>query len=399
MAKLTASMVARLRTPGKYLDGHGLMLRVVTADQRYWTFRFKRDGRDRMLSLGNADVVTLSEARKRHTEARVLLARGLDPRDERDRAREKAKPQVTFSEAAQAYIKAHAPGLREASVAHWQRSMGYVQFGHKAVGEVTVDDVLRCLTPLWAERTATASNVRSRIELILDYAKGRKWRSPDAANPATWRGNLRSLLPAPRKVHQIEHHAALEWASAPALMRRFADETNMACRCLRFLVLTATRSGEARGCRWSEIDMANAVWTLPASRMKAAKEHRVPLSDAAMTILHQLAEIRTGDLVFPGRFGDAPLADVSLKHQLRRLGHDDITVHGFRSTFRDWCAEMGKPGDVAEQCLAHQVGSAVERAYRRSDVLDRRRVLMTQWAEFLTKPPAQVITMPAARSR
>jgi integrase len=228
--------------------------------------------------------------------------------------------------------------------------------------------------------------------LVLDYAKARDWRSGE--NPAVWRGNLKSLLPPPAKVHRVEHRQALAWQEAPALMATLAEVDGMTARVLRFLILTATRSGEARGCLWSEIDIDAGVWTIPPERMKAGKEHRVPLGDVALDLLREVAEVRTGDVVFHGRAG--VIEDSTLLVLLHRLGHRGITVHGFRSTFRDWCADQGKPADLAEISLAHTVGSAVERSYRRSDVLDRRRALMEQWARFLTPSEAVVVPLQVA---
>jgi integrase len=361
------------------------MLRVVARDQRYWMFRYRHGDKERTMSLGNADLITLDEARKRHRAAHMLLDQGTDPRAER-------QPKATFSHAAAAYIAAHSAGWHGRTEAHWRQSLAdHVSFGDKPVADVTVDDVLSCLTPIWASKTVTASLVRNRIELVLDYAKGRGWRMGE--NPAAWRGNLRSLLPRPGKVHVVDHRAALDWREAPSLLASLPLDGSVAERCLRFLVLTAVRSGEARGSRWDEIDMANAVWTIPASRMKAGREHRVPLSDAAMAILHDLALLRTGDLVFFGRQHGRPLSDVTLTRQLCRLGHDNITVHGMRSMFAQWCQDTGKPSDVCEAALAHQTGNAVRRAYARSDVLDLRRRLMDQWADYLTQPPAVVVPL------
>jgi integrase len=255
---------------------------------------------------------------------------------------------------------------------------------------VSVEDVLRVLSPIWTTKTTMATIVRSRIELVLDYARAHGWRSGE--NPALWRGNLRSLLPPPAKVHRIEHRAALPWREAPSFLARLRAAPLMTGRCLAFLMLTATRSGEARGALWSEIDLDAAVWTIPAERMKAGKEHRVPLSAPALALLREIAPLRTDEpLVFLGAKAGRPLTDVALNKTPRRFGLDGITVHGFRSTFRDWCADHGQPADLAEAALAHVTGSAVERAYARSDLLERRRALMAEWADFLTRVPAEVV--------
>jgi integrase len=396
MAKLTAAGVRGLRSPGRYGDGDGLWLDVKSAELRYWVYRYKRGGRERWMSLGSADDVTLAQARAAHAEARGLLLRGLDPLDERG----KTKLDLThrFSEVAEACIASHEPGWRGAgSAAQWRSSIAsYVLpvLGKVPVAEIGVEHVLRCLRPIWTDKPETASRVRSRIEAILDYATAMGWRTA-GTNPAVWRGGLKPLLVAKSKLHSVEHLAALDWRQAPQLIASLADETNMGSRCLLFLIFTAVRSGEARGARWDEIDLDQRVWTIPASRMKAGKVHRVPLSEPAMAILRELAALRTGEFVFFGRQG-RPVSYVPLRALLRKLGHHDITLHGFRSSFRDWAADTGKSSDVAEMALAHTVGSQVARAYQRSDLLEQRRGLMNSWADFLTREPAQVVPLRVA---
>jgi integrase len=400
MGRLTSAFVRATREPGRYLDGNGLVLHVAAPTRRYFVFRYKRGNRERSMALGNADLITLAEARRLRDEARVMLARGIDPLDARQKEKVKSRPAVSFADAVDRYIAAHKAGWRGRTEEHWSGTLAdhvVPVFGHKAVADVSVDDVLRCLTPLWATKTVTAKIMRSRIELVLDYARARGWR--DAPNVATWRGNLRSLLPPPSRVHTARHLAALDWHEVPALFDRLRADDSMGARCLSFLILTATRSGEARGCRWDELDMEQKVWTIPASRMKAGKEHRVPLCEASLSILSALDEVRTGDLVFFGHVRGNPLRGATLKAVLRRHDHDAVTVHGFRSTFRDWAADTGRPSDLAEAALAHVVGNAVARAYQRSDLLDARRQLMDAWAAFLTRPAAEVIHIPAARSR
>jgi integrase len=394
--KLTAALVRGLRTPGRYLDGAGLALHVVSAGKRYWMHRWQRDGRERVMSLGSADVISLAEARKLHAEARALLARGLDPLTERERARAKARPVVTFAAATEAYIAAHKASWKGRGEEQWRNSLtqhAVPVFGNKPVGSVTLDDVLKALSPIWTTKTATASRVRSRVELVLDYARARGWR--DVPNVATWRGNLRMLLPPVTRLRRVEHRAAMAWRQAPAFFAALHRSDDMASRALAFVILTATRSSEARGCRWSEIDLDAAVWTIPARRAKTGKEHRVPLSEPATAILSELAKLRTNDLVFFSRRQGRPVAGTTLKIALRRAGHGDVTTHGFRSTFADWAADVGHPADLVEQCLAHTVGNAVERSYRRSDVLERRRGLMDAWAAFLTREPV-VVSLRAA---
>jgi integrase len=407
MGKLTASAVRGLRKPGRYSDGDGLSLNVTAPDKRYWTFRYQSQGRERATTFGNADKVSLSEARTKAAALRDKLRQNIDPLDEKKRtleerrhAMEKEAAQVSFSEAAERYIQAHRGGWHwRLAEQHWRSSLTLhvlAVFGRKPVGEVTVHDVLHALRPLWTTKNVTASRVRNRIELVLDYAKGMGWRSGE--NPAAWRGNLRSLLPPPSRMHATEHHAALDWREAPALFTRLRGDGSMAERCVAFLVLTAVRSVEARGCRWDGIDMEGRVWVIPAARMKGNREHRVPLSEPAMALLTELAALRTGSpLVFFSPQGSAQkLSDNTLKRALRQHVAMDITLHGFRSTFRDWCADHGKPWDLAETALAHVTGNAVARAYARPDLLEQRRGLMEQWADFLTRAPAVVVPFPHA---
>jgi integrase len=405
---LTAAMVRGLRAPGKYLDGHGLVLHVVTVAKRYWVFRYVHDGRERSMSLGSAAVLTLADARALHTEARRKLMLGVDPLAERQQAQREAKAQraatMSFSEAAARYIQAHRDGWRGRTEGHWRSSLAIHAgpvFGSKPVDTIDIDDVLAVLGPIWTTKNPLAVILRSRIELVLSFAKARGWRTGE--NPARWRDHLGAALPKPAKVHTVAHRAALDWRKAPALMAALeaaeGHRGGMASRALRFLMLTCARSSEVRLARWCEFDPANALWVIPGSRMKARAEHRVPLSDAALAILRPLASLRTGEgLVFLGHVRGRGIGDVTLTRALHGAGYTDVTVHGMRSTFRDWCADHGHPGDLAEIALAHTVGSAVERSYRRSDVLERRRKLMERWADFLTALPAEVIPLLAAIS-
>jgi integrase len=394
MGKLTTASLRTLRAKGKYLDGHGLLLTVVGPEQRYWMFRYRRDGRERTMSLGNAEALGLAEARKLHAEARAQLARGIDPLAAREQAKAAQAPSVSFQAAARAYIEAHRAAWKGRGEEHWRQSLtdhAFPVLGAKPVGDVTTDDVLAVLTPIWTTKSVTAVILRSRIELVLSYAKSRGWRSGE--NVARWRDHLANLLAKPTKVHRVVHRPALPWAEAPAFMARLSGEPTMAARCLAFAILTATRAGEASGARWSEIDLGTATWTIPPERMKAGKEHRVALSDAAIAILQEMAEVRLDDHVFPGGKQGRPVADTTLREQLARLS-PGVTVHGFRSTFRDWCADTGQPGDLAEVALAHVSGNAVQRAYQRSDMLEARRGLMVAWASYLTKS-AKVVRLAA----
>jgi integrase len=395
MGILTAATVRALRTPGQFRDGQGLFLQVETGERRHWIFRYQRQGRGRVMALGNADVISLADARKLHTEARASLAKGIDPLD----ARHADKPQRarTFAEVVEEYILAHRAGWRgRRTESAWRQSLvthAHRYFGDKPVDVIALDDVLKALQAIWQAKPVVAAHVRNRIELVLDYAKARRWRTGE--NPAVWRGNLKMLLPSHSKFHTVEHRAAMPWREAPSFMVTLQGEDGMAARCLAFCILTAVRSAEARGARWDEIDMATATWTIPASRTKTGKVHRVPLSEPAMTILHGIAAVRPPDpLVFFTRAPGRPLADTTLAALLHKLGHGDVTTHGFRSAFRDWAADTGQSDPAAEAALAHAAGSAVVRAYKHSDLLDVRRPMMAAWAAFLGRQTGTVVALP-----
>jgi integrase len=396
MGKLTAA-AARTRVPGKYRDGHGLMLHVVSAEKRYWVFRYEREGKERAMSLGSADVIGLAEARELHIEARAQLAKGIDPLAERERAKAMRAKAVTFASAAERYVDAHHAGWRGRNEQLWRSSLAQhvlPVFGHKPVADITTEDVLAALRPIWVDKNPTAAILRSRLEAVLSFARARSWRAGE--NPARWRDNLDHLLPAKGRVHQVEHRAALPWAEAPGLFAQLAASSDLASRCLALVMLTCVRSGEARLAVWDEIDVDAAVWTIPAPRMKTGREHRVPLSEPALDLLRELAELRTSKLVFEGHTRGRPLGETSLRRLLRRLGYGACSVHGLRSTFAQWCQDTGKPADLCEAALAHQTGNAVRRVYARSDVLEPRRELMQAWAAFLNRRPADVVPLRAS---
>jgi integrase len=393
MGTLTAARVRSLRTPGKYADGDGLMLDVKSADRRYWTFRYKRAGRERWMTFGNADDIKLAEARAQHTEARGLLLRGLDPLDERDRV--KLDLTRSFAQVAGQCIAAKVPGWRNKRGAEqWGnmiRDYANPVLGRMPIAEIGVEQVLKVLGKLWVEKPDVAARLRTRLEAVFDYATAMSWRW--GPNPAMWRGGLKPLLADGRKLHTVTHFAALPWQEAPRLMAAIADDQSMGARAMVFLMLTVARSGEVRWTTWDEIDLQARLWSLPAGRMKAGRPHRVPLSDAACALLEPLTQAHHGDLVFAGMKAGVPVADRTLKHVLSRNDYHDVTVHGMRSCFASWAQDHGHAPDLVEQSLAHAVGSAVQRAYQRSDVIDRRRVLMQAWSDFLHRPPADVVPL------
>jgi integrase len=401
MGRLTAKQIAGLREPGRYGDGDGLMLDVRAPDSRYWTFRFMLAGRARTMTFGSADKVSLTRARAEAAKARGKVKAGVDPLAEKDRqkaerlaAATQAAQRVTFADAVEAFIGFRAKGWRGSrAVQQWQSSMdryAIPAFGAKPVAEVNREDILTALAPIWTQKPVTAGTVRSRVEMVLDHAAARGWRAGE--NPAKWKGGLAAVLPAESSFHSITHRVALPWAEVPGLVAKLPAEGDIAERCLRFIALTAVRSAEGRGCRWSEIDLNAKVWTIPVARTKTGKLLRVPLSEAAIAVLNGIP--RTGsDMVFWGRTQGNGVGQVTLLTLVKKLGGEALTVHGFRSSFADWCADTGKPFDLCEAALGHAVGSAVRRAYARSDLLDARRPVMEQWSQFLTREPAQVIPL------
>ncbi len=380
--KLTARAAATTK-PGRYGDGAGLYLVVSPSGARKWVFRFSYAGKVTETGLGSADVVSLAEARDKAHEARKVLETGKNPIEAKRQAAmiEAGKP--TFGAVADALIAAKESEWRnEKHRAQWRTSL--TEFAAplrpRPVDEIDTAAVLAVLTPFWQTKPETASRVRGRIEAVLDAAKAQGHRSGE--NPAAWRGHLAHLLPKRGKLTR-GHHAAMAYRDVPAFVAKLRGCDAIAAMALEFCILTATRSGEVYGARWSEIDMAAKVWTVPAGRMKAAREHRVPLSVRPLAILEKLFEARTGDFVFPSPRGQRPLSHVAMAKVMRRLEVDQATVHGFRSAFRDWAGnETHFPREVAEAALAHVVGDKAEQAYRRGDALEKRRALMAAWASY-----------------
>jgi integrase len=387
--KLSAILVGKLSSPGYYGDGDGLWLQISGSGSKSWVFRFTLAGRRREMGLGALHAVSLGMAREKARECRLLLTEGKDPIVARDTARTASALSMaqfkTFDQCAAAYIKAHRGSWKSAKhAAQWESSLANFAspvFGALPVSDVDTDMVVKALRPIWDNRTETAVRLRGRIESVLDWATVSKYRIGE--NPARWRGHLENLLANPNKIAPVTNFPALPWQEAGAFMAKLAEREGIAARAVQFAILTACRSGEVRGARWSEIDLAAKLWTVPAERMKAGKEHRVPLSTAAIAVLEAMP--RGGTFVFPGRSRDTILSDMSLTAVLRRMGRRDITIHGFRSTFRDWCAESAGNSfsrEVCEHALAHGLPDRVEAAYRRGDLLDKRVVLMQAWADY-----------------
>jgi integrase len=388
--RLTAVAVRNARSPGRYPDGAGLALLVEGSGQRrWWQFRYFR-GRAREMSFGNADHVSLAEAREKAQDAHRLLAQGRDPLEERRTATRLAEVATSFAAVAESYIASHEAGWSNTQHRYqWRQTI--TQFanpviGNLAVADITMRDVLAVLGPIWTTKTETATRLRGRIEQILAFATVHGLRPEGSANPAVWRGCLQLVLPAPGKVAQVEHHAALPWREMPTFWAKLGSQGGMATLALRFTILTAARSGEVRGALWGEMDRGGAMWTVPAARMKVRKPHRVPLSDAALAVLDTVqggGEPAADDVIFHRPRRRIPLSDRSMIAVLRRMGRVNLSVHGFRSSFRDWAAEATDHANhVVEQALAHAIGSAIERAYRRGDLFEKRVTLMRDWGRY-----------------
>ena len=394
--KLSALQVARLSKRGMYNDGGGLYLQIAEGGSKSWLYRYKVGGKDRWHGVGPLHTISLAQARERAADARRVRLDGHDPieakRAARIAARLDAAKAISFDAAATAYISSHSNGWKnEKHVAQWRATLTtYVspKFGSLPVSVIDTGQILRALEPIWATKPETASRLRGRIESVLDWAKVRGYRTGE--NPARWKGHLNQLLAPPSKVRKVEHHPALPYAEVGAFMRDLRERDAVAARALEFLILTVARTSETLEARWEEIDLADRVWTMPAERMKSGREHRVPLSDAAIRVLDLMKSGRQSDYVFPGQKRGRPLSNMAMLILLRRMKRSDLTAHGFRSTFRDWCAERTNfPNEVAEMALAHAVGDKVEAAYRRGDLFNKRRALLDRWAEYCSASPPQ----------
>ena len=381
--KLSAVTVKAITAPGRHLDGAGLYLSVSPTGAKSWTLLYHHKGKRRELGLGRFPAVSLAQARERRQEAAALRAQGIDPKHHW-----KATADVgshSFGAVALDLIEAREAGWKnEKHKAQWRSTLKmYAKpIWDKPVDEVCVDDLLQILRPIWMTKSETAGRVRGRIEAVLDAAKVRGFRVGE--NPAAWRGNL-ALLLAKQKTGPKRHHPAMPYENVPALMVRLRGLPGDAAQALQLLILTAARTSEVLNATWSEFDLDSGLWTVPAARMKAGREHRVPLSEPVVELLR--ARQTADGLVFPGASPTTPMSNMAMAMLLRRLKLTDVTVHGFRSSFRDWVGETTSyPREIAEQALAHQIGSEVERAYRRGDALEQRRGMMSDWAAYLDEP-------------
>jgi len=406
--KLTPLGVSKATKPGYYGDGGGLWLQVSPSGSKSWIFRFTLSKKQREMGLGAVHTVTLPEARAKAKECRLILLEGKDPLETRKASKlvealERAK-MMTFDQCAAAYIAAHRSGWKNAKHAsQWENTLEtYASpiIGKMPVALVDTALVVKVLSQqgkdklsLWDSKTETATRLRGRIESILDWATVSKYRQGD--NPARWRGHLDNLLADPSRSKRTVHHPALPWQEVGAFMAALRKQEGIAAKAVELAILTACRSGEVRLATWAEFDLDAALWVIPAERMKAKREHRVPLSAAALALLKSMP--RMGNLVFPGAKPGKPLSDMSLTAVLRRMKRGDITVHGFRSSFRDWCAESvanSFPREVCEHALAHSLPDKVEAAYRRGDLIEKRTMLMQAWADYCGKVPEAASVTP-----
>ncbi|MEP9386469.1 integrase arm-type DNA-binding domain-containing protein [Mesorhizobium sp. KR9-304] len=390
--RLSVAAVNAKRKSGLYADGGGLYLQVAKGGSKTWIFRYMLAGRPRKMGLGSIHTVSLKLARERAAEQRLKLLDADDPIELR-KAERMAKlatstTALSFREAAEQYINTHRAGWKNVKHAgQWEATLKtyvYPVFGDLAVSRVDVALVMKVLEPIWSVKPETASRVRGRIESILDWAKARHLR--EGENPARWKGHLDKLLPARNKVAKVEHHAALPYAEIGAFIDDLGELDGNGARALEFAILTAARTGEVVGANWQEVDFDSGMWTIPAERMKASREHRVPLSSRAVEILKALPREEGNPHVFIGAGRSRPLSNMAMLMTLRRMERADLTVHGFRSTFRDWAAEQtAYPNEMLEMALAHTVGDKTEAAYRRGDMVEKRRRLMDDWAVFCDK--------------
>jgi len=397
---LTAKKVERTKNPGRYRCGlvKGLLLQISATGAKSWVLRYELRGKERMMGLGSVADFNLKEARERARAARQLLADRIDPligkRDAEQAAKLAEARKLTFAEAAQRYFDQHEAKWRNAS--HREQFLATLKahvfpvLGNMDVAAIDTRDVIRALEPIWKTKSITADRTRSRVEQVIDWAIVREHRPP-GTNPARWKGHLDQVLPAPRKLAPVEHHAAMEYRELPTFMKELRQEDGTGPRALEFLILVAGRSGEVTGATWDEIDFDTATWTIPSGRMKGGREHRVPLSPQAVDLLKKLPREKGNPFVFTGRRAGTGLSHIALPWTMERMGLKGIaTVHGFRSSFSNWCHEQtAHSAHTIEISLAHNVGTEVERAYRRTDMIAKRRQLMEQWSKFCASPPAK----------
>ncbi|SDR07395.1 protein of unknown function [Burkholderia orbicola] len=402
--RLSPLTVTKTTKPGLYADGGGLYLQITTAGVKSWLFRYMRSGKARGMGLGPVHTIGLADARARALDCRRQLLDGIDPIDSRNAERAAQgiaqANAVTFQHCAEKYIDSHRASWKNAKHAdQWTNTLttyAYPIFDSLAVSAIDTALVMKVLEPIWTTKTETASRVRGRIESVLDWATVRGYR--DGENPARLKGHLDTLLPKRSRVQKVEHHPALPYADLPDFMKELRASEGTAARALEFLILTATRTNETIGATWQEFDLDEGTWTVPAERMKMRKEHRVPLSARAIALVKAQQTLKRGDYVFPGARDKKPLSNMAMLQLLERMKRDDITVHGFRSTFRDWAGETTHyPREVCEAALAHGIKDKAEAAYARGDLFVKRAALMQDWDKYCGDKPA--VATPSAPTK
>jgi integrase len=396
--------ISKVSKPGLYADGGGLYLQVTGLRGRSWIFRYMLHGKAKVMGLGSVTDVPLAKARELAQGCRQGLAAGIDPQEAREsrkaQAALEAAKAMTFATCAAAYVEAHRAGWGRKHTQQWANTVSdyaYPVFGDLPIQKVDIGLVLKVLEPIWRDKTETAARVRSRIESVLDWASVRGYRTGE--NPARWKGRLENLLPRRGKVSKVKHHPALPYQQIGTFMTELRALDSVPARALEFTILTAARTGEVAGAVRSEFDAEFTIWTVPADRMKAGRDHRVPLSTPAREIVRDLLSIHGGEYVFPGARAGRSLGADTMRYLLGRIGHSLVTVHGFRATFRDWAAEQtAYPGEVVEMALAHTIRGAVEAAYRRGDLLEKRRQLMDAWATYCATIAQDGVVIPMRRA-
>lgn len=386
MSKLTPRFVKDTITPGSYQDGRGLILKITARGNKNWVFRYSVQGRRRDMGLGSYPKTLLKDARLAADKARLALAQDIDPLEQRHQQQQDVRAQqrkgISFQTEAERFICTHAPSWVPRHAMQWRNSLSthvYPRIGHVPIEQINTEWVLEVLVPIWSKIPVTASRVRNRMELILDAAKARQLRTGE--NPARWRGHLDKLLP--RQKQETQPFPALPAEEVPALLFKLDSVPNIAARACELLILSAARSSEVCGARWEEFDLDNNIWTIPSQRMKARRPHRIPLTQAMRAVLQQV-QGRHRDYVFPNARYSGPIPGNALRRVMESIKAGDCVPHGFRSTFRTWAAEYtDHPREVCEMALAHVLGNRVEAAYNRGDLLEKRRLLMEDWAVFL----------------
>ena len=398
--KLTQLQATRLKEPGLHGDGAGLWLKVTEGGSKSWILRYAFNGRERWTGLGPYPEVSLADARDKAMDWRRQVRQGIDPMQAKHQAAAVARAEqaktITFDSCAERYIESHRSGWKNAKHAdQWTNTLQTYAapiIGKMDVALIETAHSMRVLEPVWHTKAETASRLRGRLEAVLDWATVHRYRT--GGNPARWKGHLDNLLAAPAQIQKIASHKAVPYKDMAQFMADLRTREGLAARALEFAILCAARSGEVRGALWSEINREKAIWTIPAERMKAGKEHRVPLCASALSLLSSLPKIDGSPYLFAGQRKNKPLSNQAMTMTLRRMGRGDLTVHGFRSTFRDWAAEQTSYSrEVCELSLAHKIADGAEAAYWRSDIFEKRSRLMSDWAQYANGQSAEILRL------